>query len=143
MLEHQNRIRVSKNLIWLTKKNTTMTLMQIFFFYIKKKHVSQKLCKLLQEFFSKHLVMKVIDHLKKLVKSQLFQQSFNSLIWRVFSITFWAQKNIFQNLRSNLLIAFPDGKSPSGTLNRPSITTHDHELWFHHIQTIIWKKIVF
>ena len=47
------------------------------------------------------------------------------------------------NLRSDLFIAFSDRKPSSGTLNRSPISSHNHEFWFHHIQTIIWKKEIF
>ena len=46
-------------------------------------------------------------------------------------------------LRSNLLIAFANRKASSGTLNRTSVPTHYHEFGFHHIQTILCKKVKF
>ena len=44
------------------------------------------------------------------------------------------------HLRTNLFVVFSDRKSPSGSLDLPTVSSHHHQLRFDHVQAILWKK---
>ena len=50
-------------------------------------------------------------------------------------------KEVCGNLRTNLLVAFSDRKSPSGSLDLATITTHDHKFWLDYVETVLCKRL--